>query len=585
MIDFNSIITGVLIDLQKTDNVLLLEKKQLSKLAKFKRYNDVFKVNTEILGAQNKVLEVIFYVCFNSDFPASIPSIYLDEENYDSMKYIPHVDTDMLVCTFDNATTTTDINNPAGITRMALRRAKRILEEGLLQLNKSDFAEEFLSYWENNYNKEYFVKTDLLSFIKESPIDNKVSLLILKNKLSGFKYILSQNNSESNNFMEFLENRKIEYSESDIFFSSQNFIKNEPPFNINVREGIKLVDAKDKEALLQFLNKKNFPKLVLYCKNLNGASHYIGWFYPPAELNKDGFRIGVLTPVKAYETFQSGNSLIRVSPQPFTNNRMKFRSEGVISENSPLSFCIAGLGSIGSHLVHFLESFQLSNYNLIDPEFLSLENTARHLLGFNYIRNNKAHAMKDYLSLQDPRRKLKAFPKSILDTYKTNPEVINDSDYMFLIVGRQDVEETICNKIKDGSFTSPIFIVWVEPYLYGGHCLYLHPNDFKHEEYYENLDGLTLFKSNVIHSIEYTSKNELLTKKEASCQSSFMPYSEGNILHFLSNLFIEISTIIKTSSTTSKGFTWVGDLDQMESMGINKSEFHSSASSFSMINF
>ena len=75
------------------------------------------------------------HVCFHDSFPLKIPAIYLDQKTYDAVKYIPHVDSDHLVCTFDSETTRTNSGDPFGIVDCCVRRTKEIIKKGLRKEN------------------------------------------------------------------------------------------------------------------------------------------------------------------------------------------------------------------------------------------------------------------------------------------------------------------------------------------------------------------------------------------------------------------------------------------------------------------
>lgn len=570
--EFTQITNEVLVNLKKTEDVNILDQKEQSKVSYLKDSKLVWTVKTFIRQPSGTGKEILLFLSFDEDFPASFPETYVSEEFYDDVKYIPHLDTNRLVCTFDRPNTVTNHKDPLGIVREVIRRAKSTLEQGLSKSNIKDFEEEFLSYWENNYEKESEVRRGVISFITESPSENEIKLLVLGKKINGIKHIIIQNNIESENFINYLKERRIEYEVKDIFYIDKDLIGNHPPFNIKVKESLEIYENFNINSIDKFLNRKESPKLVIFKKNLNGTIHYIGWSYPTPTTEREGFRKGIITPLVAFKSFNSNEHLIRISPQSYTQERINFRSEGNNQGKKALNFCIAGVGSIGSHLIHFLESFKLSSYFLVDPDTLSIENTGRHFLGFNDLFINKAEAMKRWLINKDPRRSVQSNDNSILRVINSSVDKINDSDYLFLIIGKQDIEEVLFEKIENGEVTCPLFIIWVEPYLLGGHCLYIHPNDIKHDEFYENIDGVTLYKNNIIHSEEYLNQNEVLNKKEASCQSSFMPYSESEILKFLSNLFIEIEIIIKNKSQKSKGFTWVGDLELLKKLNLKGSK-------------
>lgn len=558
------------------ESVSILDKKELDKETKFKKFSEVWRVETEVSNLDGIGEPIILLIAFDQDFPVSIPNVYLVESGYNKLKYIPHVDTNYFICTYDKAVTVTNPDDPIGIVKSVLSRAKKIIEQGLAKSNFEDFQYEFLSYWENKYEEEPDVLTNILSLISESPLTIPVSLLILHKKLRGYNYILFQSTEEGKRFQNFLDEREIKYTESEVFYSDLDLVENIPPFHTSCRESIvKLKDSlgeDEYERFNKYINKNLSRKVILFRKNINQVDHYLGWFFPFAKVNRNGFRKGILSASKVYLTFQANDLVTRLSLQDFTDERIRIRAEGQQDPPSEKRLVIAGIGSIGSHLIHYLSSFKKVAFRLIDPDILTIENMARHFLGFGYVNSYKALAMKDYLVNSNPKLEVTAIANSIVNVYNENSNEINDSDYLFLVVGHQDVEEFIISKLKKGEIKVPVFIIWVEPYLAGGHVIYIHPNDFKYEEYYETSEGTTLFKYNIISKMEYIKDNPLLSLKEASCQSSYMPYSEMNVIRFLSQIFYSISKIIENNSSESVSMSWVGDVDTIIQFGIELSE-------------
>jgi hypothetical protein len=100
----------------------------------------------------------------------------------------------------------------------------------------------------------------------------------------------------------------------------------------------------------------------------------------------------------------------------------------------------------------------------------------------------------------------------------------------------------------------------------GGHCIYINPENNNYFNYF-NEDGL--YKFNIIGDY----KNELLSLKEAGCQSNYTPYSSNNIQLFLGNIYLNISEIINSKNMKSRSFSWVGDLRIASEMNIALSEY------------
>lgn len=323
------------------------------------------------------------------------------------------------------------------------------------------------------------------------------------------------------------------------------------------------------EKFKAFIKKYEFPKFVVCEKYIGGKEYLFGWFHQYIDTNVKGFRPSALNQFKAFSTFQSNQNVNRVTTDIFTKERLENRTSGILSKVNEKSFLIAGVGSIGSNLLYFLNSMNSPEFRLVDTDKVRLENIQRHLLGFEHIGSYKTKAIKDYLLKNNPLQKVSTKESSIIEVLSEESKYINDVDYIFVAIGKSNIDNWICQSVKNGVIKKPVFLIWVEPYLCGGHCLYLHPSNPEFENFY---DG-DFFKYNVIDSSEYNAGKANLSLREAGCQTTYIPYSSTNVISFISSLFPYISSIIDDfDKTESKAFSWLGNIKAVEEMGIKISE-------------
>lgn len=287
-------------------------------------------------------------------------------------------------------------------------------------------------------------------------------------------------------------------------------------------------------------------------------------------INRNGFRPNTLKPFQVFSTFQSHEYVDRISTETFTPERLENRSSGYNTPKHEKSFLIAGVGSIGSNLVYFLNSMDSPQFKIIDKDKLQIENIKRHLLGFEHVGKFKTEAIKDYILNKNPLQKVCTRRDSIIDIVLNEEDFLNSSDYIFVSIGKNNIDDWLCTALSDGLILKPMFIIWVEPYLCGGHCIYLHPSDSDHQKFYEN----ELFKFNVIDSEEYINTSHKFSLKEAGCQTSFIPYSGSNVVSFLSAVFPVIKSVIDNQLTKSSSFTWLGNIDILNDKQIKISKYY-----------
>ncbi len=552
------------------ETVKILDQEQ-KKIVGFNSDIEIWEITTEI-SFENSIFPIVLHVAFTKQFPLDFPEIFLSPDTFEKTKYIPHVDNKRLVCTFDSEIASTNPYEPAGIIVECLRKAKNIILDGLTGDNHSDFTDEFKAYWEEKYGKEKYLPLNVLSLINNIPPESGIRLLCLKQSIRNYKYVLHLSDEISVRFKEFLKEYNFEFEEIDAFYLGE-FSQTTPPFELKNRDVIKLIKNTGTESLVKFkafINKKEFPKLVVCEKYIGEKSYLFGWFHKHINTFVNGFRPGALKQFDVISTVQSNENVERITTDVFTKERLENRTSGTGGQNVEQTFLIAGVGSIGSNLIYFLNSMNSPSFKLIDNDLIKLENINRHLLGFEYIGNYKTEAVKDFLLKKNPIQKVNTKESSVVDIINNEAGYINEADYIFISIGKSNIDNWICQSLKDGIIKKPIFFIWVEPFLSGGHCVYLHPSNPEFEKFFDE----DFFRFNVIDRIEYKSGNKNLSLREVGCQTTYIPYSGANVISFISSLFPFISSIIANNKTDSIAYTWLGNTTEVKKLGIKISDLY-----------
>jgi len=310
---------------------------------------------------------------------------------------------------------------------------------------------------------------------------------------------------------------------------------------------------------------------LLGCLQYFGEKTYLfGWFHKSINTFVKGFRPGALKHFDVISTVQSNENVERITTDVFTKERLENRTSGMVDQNIEQTFLIAGVGSIGSNLIYFLNSMNSPSFKLIDNDEIKLENINRHLLGFEYIGYYKTKAIKEFLLKNNPIQKVSTKESSIVDIINNETDYVNEADYIFISIGKANIDNWICQSLKDRILKKPIFFIWVEPFLSGGHCIYLHPSNPEFEKFFDD----DFFKFNVIDRIEYKLGNKNLSLREVGCQTTYIPYSGANVISFISTLFPFISSIIDYNKTESVAYTWLGNTSEVKKIGIKISDLY-----------
>lgn len=526
------------------------------------QFIEVWRIETEVeVGSFQKRISLL--IAFEEFFPFTIPRIYLSKESYDIISPIPHIDKKRFVCTFHSDSLILDINNPSGIVQICLRKAKKIIKNGLEGTNHNDFKDELSAYWMDNYEYKTFQFLSLLSdFPKETMLLKICTLNPVYNQI---KYLLYKSDKDANTkkFIDFVLSKGCKGVESAVLFLANYTISSKPPFSENNEDILKSMDDNSLGIFKKYINSETLNKYIIFAANTSSKPILLGWRHNVLNTRRSGFRKGVLTPFVVLSKYQKKDKIERILASEYSNNRIENRTSGLI--RMKYNFLVAGLGSIGSNLIYFLNGLNYPNFKLIDDDYLKVENIGRHLLGMNNINSAKVHAIKSYIENIRPDQNV-SIELSRLESIIINKiSYFNDCDYAFVAIGNQNIENLLIEKHNEGRITVPMFFLWVEPYAIGGHCVFIHPDD---KITLANLYEGHLYRFNIINPVEYLKSNPALSKQEAGCQTSYTPYSGNDVILFLSSIYKWMNDIIQNSTKQSIVMQWKGNINLANELGL-----------------
>jgi hypothetical protein len=524
-------------------------------------YKELWKIKTEIeVGTFQKEIDLL--IAFEEFFPLTIPRIYLSKESFDEINPIPHVDKNRFICTFHTDSLFLDTSNPLGIVRESLQRAKDIIKDGLNGTNRNDFKEELSAYWTDSNESDIIQylslisdfpkETALLKIRKLNPAYNFIQYLVYKDK----------NDSETKKILDFLLAKGYKGLESDVLFLSDYKISPQPPFPKNNEDILNSINS-SLAAFKNYINSKTYEKHVFFLAETSTKPILLGWKHKMLNTKRNGFRQDSLTAFSVLSKCQKNDKIERIFVNEYSNNRIENRTNGIIREK--YTFLVAGLGSIGSNLIYFLNGLNYPNFKLIDNDALKIENIGRHLLGMNYINSFKTEALKAYIKNIRPDQDISIKTSKLEAIIINSPDYFNDCSYAFIAIGNQNIENFLLKKQNDGEIKVPMFFLWVEPYAIGGHCLFLHPDD---RVTINDLYKEHLYRFNIIDTSEYINGNPVLSKQEAGCQTSYTPYSGNDVILFLSTIYKWMNDIIRKNTKRSMAVQWTGNLDFAKELGL-----------------
>ena len=477
-------------------------------------------------------------------FPYSLPLIQASDELFEVIKDIPHVSYWKNICTYDEATTIPNYDHPERIVFSCIDKAIKIINDGLLCLNEEDYIDELKAYWENKNNIDtYYLLGDVKEYVDYFWYKDDI--------ISPSKRMLG---SESK--------RGLVLHTNFIYKGNRSF-----KFFIN-----KCVNEKERKRLSDFIGTNISNSHFIMIENvINNKSMYLGLKTPVYKNIKNGFRPGKINIITAVNLFKE-EQFIPVNINNATHDYLYKRGgDGATEKISKV--CVVGCGSFGGYLCELLMDYGVREYFLIDKEFLTSDNIARHLCGFRYRELSKTEAVGNFLVSHNPNIVFKYKNMDIHNVLDDSVNELNECDYIFICTGDLGVEKRFCELIKGNIIKKPVVIVWAEPFCLACHATIIN----KPSEVFS-----LIYNSNMEFLYSVVSNSDSFYKREHGCRSTYIPYSSYMVKHFLIELLLNILKSNRLEDD-NYSFIWFGDLNKACEVGATISDSFSNSSSFSYI--
>lgn len=550
-------------------NILVPCFEQLHRIENVRRVDEIPDVRTDYYAEQWKVItevdindkieEIELYFGFKKSFPYTFPSVYFPSKAFG---YLPHIESvGGKLCLMADGTNY-PIDNPYEIIQYCLKRARKLIEQGVKGENISDFDAEINSYWVRVYDEEPDT-FDYWLMCGDFPIETcRLKVLLYDQRLLGTKKpktitraLLLPQNDEEITIERYLKcHNKVE--ETEALFVKSVCVPSKAPYCLTLQELLKCTSsAEDHKIIKRYINAQHSRIIVFQLSETTIGGIYID----RVNTNKKGFRCDKLTTCDVLLRFEKKNQLLeRQYGNLYSSHRIAMRTAGM--EMMEQKFVIAGLGSIGSNLTYFLSGWNNTNFTLIDVESLQAENIGRHLLGFHYIYQNKTDAVADYLYSIRPERVVQTYNATFQDIVIDSNENLNSHTALFLCTGDIMTEKFVVDSLCDGHIKRPTFILWLEPFGIAGHLVYINPEQMPENFTLYNDEKSMLYKYNLLAATEYITHADRFTKKDAGCNGEYSLYSGNDVTLLLSALYPYINQLIQQPQQ-SKCYRWVGNIN------------------------
>ncbi|MEK5177817.1 ThiF family adenylyltransferase [Paenibacillus odorifer] len=528
------------------------------------RKNGIVKSFRITRQVDQNILEIIVSIPYN--FPDVFPVVTIPDPLFSEIYPIPHLDLHKVLCVFDAEIAHPNSENPNGVLDEVINKAFVLIKEGKSGQNSSDYIDEFESYWGQD------AKSQLLSLISITSEPKEIDIITFKQKNWNENRIVTDSRREGEYWL-IKAGAKIE-AYNKAFYLPLRTIGN-PPFPTLNSDFLKLLIIKNPEIVkpfLDFLDNNKRPTTIVFSVPYKNDFLVGAWEHKLTEKK-------VITPFKGKVRVQKSLNGFRIGKQnAFLELQRDFRKLVVNKINvmrvdkerlftrggdgelpDDVRIGVIGCGSVGSHVIGSLVDSGIDQFLLIDEDTLKFENIARHTCGASQVGKPKVEAIKQKLVDHFPYIEISGYKENVLKILKDYSEILNSCFFSIVALGNFSTEWRLNQLQNNGLINKPLMYVWVEPYLAGAHAVYVDPS----------LNGCFACLFDRQHKFRQSvlADPSLYSKREAGCQSTYVPYSVTEVKRFISDLSFFMDDVRSGKLKENTLFTWLGNLSYQKQNG------------------
>ena len=504
--------------------------------------DDGIQITTTIKGIS------LHLICrLGAFFPYEIPSVFLAEEDWDLLPSMPHKYTNGALCTFDKSVVIPNFNEPVQLVVSTIEKAIDVIRNGIDGNNQVDYMDEFLAYWSTKKGRKAQFFVDDTSVCKDLFWITDQSRSIISDSVEKAKKV----------FLSALGNEADECLSGILIPINGNHSMAIPKTDLDFIRLIKENSdcwSRFNSFVQKHINSKQF---FVVASELNKDGEMLfGWCFKGPGI-PNGFREGHADLALAFIRQKENGRPIAIDN---CSQERLFNRGGdghkIVIQNAT----IIGCGSIGSFAAEALLYYGTTHFSLVDCDKLSYDNIARHYAGYYWVGEPKVRAIKTEMQLHNPNTVYETFDGNALQYIEEQYESINNTDILIVSVGSTPVEHYILKKINEGIISVPTLIMWVEPYAFAGHGILINKPMDVYAELYN--------RKTMEYRYAVLEKPEQYIKREAGCQSSYMPYSSFSLKGMIYRI---LESCINDYYRTGKNYrlTWCGRLSEAKIRGFN----------------
>lgn len=504
----------ILNTLNRYENISQIQDISYTRVYSNKSYKYIYKF---IYTVDNIGIPIIMGVPI--DWDRKLIDVYI--ENYRDFKHIPHTDNRGKICLFDLEGILID-KNFEGLLNQTLTRTYDIIFNGLNELNKMDFIEEFDCYW--GYLSNIKILKSFISLNKETRLIKCTRVQKKVKKEKTYKYIdimKKKNNyyficSDSDKSFNLYKNTEEVRNGIYIYLETDTFIF--PPdwrnkLSIDYINNLLSNKSLEKDKLVSLFNKCGNNLIILFnIKQPNGFTSLLG-------VNIVNYTFDTSTlEIKLNSKSQLIPCYVKRCDEEFLINR-----GGAISYITDKKVLVIGCGSIGGYLINELVKAGIKNIDVVDRDLLSEENIYRHLLGIEYVGSYKTEAIANYFNKNIPTLNVVSYPDNIEDAIHDGGISFSDYDLIISATGNHNLNRWINEIIHIKKIEVPVVYLWNEVLDIGSHVAFISIN-YKgcYECFFRDSE------EGIYDRTSYCMRGQTFVKRLRGCSSGYLPFSSTN---------------------------------------------------------
>ena len=508
----------------------------------------------------------------DTNTPFSEPRIAIVDKSY-FLKW-PHVEKDGLLCLRQDVDTI-DHNVGVNLSQEFIEITKSLIADSIAGNTQNDFITEFNSYWKRWCTRKKYSHQKVLMLVAPNPPSRVVYRGIFESDI-----IICDTPEEG---LRWAKDRFQKDSIKEDRFEPAAFIwldfpltpREYPKCNADVAALAKKAGGKNFEMLLNLV-----PKTADSIVSILGFEADNGPAFAGLRLN-DLYRSNgskEKKDSKRFNGFRNTPSNQNIFRKRFFGTATKTEAIPVqridrtwIFERGSRSFdkrldevrvCLIGCGSLGAQAAQFLAQSGIRSFVLIDPEILSWDNIARHLLGGKDTDIHKVKGLRGYLMSHFPgmleiQVAATSWQKVFAD--KGKQKLITGSDLVVSTIGNWDAEAALNYAFNTTPDFPPVVYGWAEPFGIAGHTLAV-----------TGLGGCLacgMDKHGRFRSAVTKWERSDYLKRPPACGETYQPYGVTDIAPIQAMIVRLCADLITGKVIHSQHRAWIGDLSQLEEAG------------------